>query len=135
MMLHGTTHLFAAPDAKDPFTLCGVEEGRRRWLHESIADGAEFQRCVRTLAHCKALGPDGVVNEVIQALPPDALEAIHMLFQLMWAAGHTPDAWKESVTALLYKKGDHMHLSNFRRVGLEAALYKLYTKMTNVRID
>jgi hypothetical protein len=48
----------------------------------------------------------------------------------MWAAGHTPDAWKESVTALLYKKGDHMHLSNFRRVGLEAALYKLYTKMT-----
>jgi hypothetical protein len=63
---------FAAPDAKDPFTLYSVEEGRRRWLHEGIADSAEFQRCVRTLAHCKAPGPDGVVNEVIQALPPDA---------------------------------------------------------------
>ena len=44
--------------------------------------------------------------------------------------GAHADAWKESVTALLYKKGDHMCVSNFRRVGLEAALYKLYTKLT-----
>ena len=59
---------FAQPDATDRFTLHGAEEGRCRWLHESIADGVEFQRCVRTLAHCKAPGPDGVVNEVIHRI-------------------------------------------------------------------
>jgi hypothetical protein len=69
----------------------------------------------------KGPGPDGVVNEVLQA----GHEALHALMQLMWAAGHTPDAWKRSETVLLYKKNTPMDLTNYRRVGLENILYKL----------
>ena len=120
---------FATQGATDTFTLHQPDAAQRSWLHEHIADRIAFNDCVTTLAHGKAPGPDGVVNEVIQALPRVAMDALHLLFQLMWAAGHTPDAWKESVTALLYKKGDSLLLPNYRRVGLEMALYKLYTKL------
>ena len=47
-----------------------------------------FQGLLNHLARGKAAGPDGVPNEL--------QEAIRRLFVVMWLAGHIPDKWKVS---------------------------------------
>lgn len=123
---------FATPGAPDGFQLalpCQQGPGQRTWLHEKVADEVAFQECVRSLARSKAPGPDGVTTEVLQALPAAGIRALHTLFQTMWAAGHTPDTWKESRTVLLYQKASPLLLPNYKRVGLEDTMYKLWTRV------
>ncbi len=45
----------------------------------------------------------------------------------MWIMGRTPNTWKVSNTARLYKKYDPLTASNYRPIGLANTLYKLWT--------
>jgi hypothetical protein len=102
-------------------------------LHHIIKDPCTFKQCTSSLSNNKCPGPDGIVNEIIKALPDDCKQAIHMLFQIMWATGITPTAWKESTTVLLYKhKGSITNLRYYRRIGLENTIYKLWTRMVTI---
>jgi exonuclease III len=99
-------------------------------LHHIIQDPCTFKQCISSLSNNKCPGPDGIVNEILKALPDDCKQAIHMLFQIMWATGITPTAWKKSTTVLLYKhKGNITNLRYYRRIGLENTVYKLWTRM------
>ena len=119
--------------APDPFHLTtAVTAGAapKQWLHTHIADAAAFTACLKTLAHGKAPGPDGVTNEMLQLLPPQGHNLLHSFIQLMWATKHTPTPWKHSITTLLYKnKGTPLQLKYYRRIGLENTIYKLWTRM------
>ena len=124
---------WAQPGAPDPFILTtAVTAGAapRQWLHTHIADRAAFEACLKTLAHGKAPGPDGVTNEMLQLLPPQGHHMLHSLIQLMWATKYTPTPWKHSITTLMYKnKGTPLQLKYYRRIGLENTIYKLWTRM------
>jgi hypothetical protein len=121
------------PGAPDQFDLAAADPGLAN-LDAIMADESTFRTCVDTLANNKAPGPDGVANEILKALPKPGHQAIHGLLQLMWATGHTPEAWKHSNTILLYKnKGHFTDLTNYRRVGLENTIYKLWTRMVTHR--
>jgi hypothetical protein len=104
-------------------------DGPRQWMHASIDDEVTFQSCMKTLAQGKAVGPDGVANELLQALPPSGKRALHNLLRIMWATGLTPTSWKGSITAMLYKKNTPLELNNYRRIGLEMTVYKVWTRM------
>lgn len=102
----------------------------REWLHGCLQDKVAFQECIKHLNNGKAPDPDGVINDLIKAAPKELLECLHLLIQLMWATGHTPDSWKLSTTILLQKpKGSPLELKTFRRIGLENTLYKVWTNM------
>lgn len=108
-------------------------EASRKWMHHIICVEHAFNTCLNTLRSAKAWGPDGVVNEVIQALPPAGKRAIHDLIKLMWATGLTPTSWKASDTVLLYKhKGTPLELDYYRRIGLEHTTYKVWTRMVAI---
>jgi ribonuclease HI len=95
-----------------------------------IDDELAFCSCIKTLAKGKAAGPDGVANEILQALPSAGKQALHNMIRLMWATGRTPDSWKKSDTILLFKnKGTPLDLKYYRRIGLELTVYKLWTRM------
>lgn len=106
-----------------------AHDGPRQWMHASIDDEVTFQSCLKTLAQGKAAGPDGVANELLQALPPSGKRALHNLLRIMWATGVTPTSWKGSITAMLYKKNTPLELNNYRRIGLEITVYKVWTRM------
>jgi hypothetical protein len=93
---------FTLPTAADRFTLEHPPPTTRS-LHHIIQDPCTFKQCTSSLSNNKCPGPDGIVHEIIKALPDDCKQAIHMLFQVMWATGITPTAWKEITTVLLYK--------------------------------
>jgi exonuclease III len=120
----------------DKYPLCtaGVQQRTQgATLQERIADEAAFGACVKTLAGAKAPGPDGITNEILQLMPGPAHEAMHALMQIMWATAYTPAAWKESLTVLIYKnKGSPLQLQQYRRIGLENTLYKLWTRLVTI---
>jgi ribonuclease HI len=126
----------------DPFQLMtnatlSIDDGDTEplWLHDCMADHTTFQECINHLSNGKAPGPDGVPNEILKALPPQAKKALHNFIQIMWATHLTPSTWKHSNTVLLYKnKGNPLELKYYRRIGLENTLYKLWTKMVTQAI-
>lgn len=107
----------------------GLVPAPRAWLFEQIWDAHLFQDCVRSLKNRKAPGPDGVTNEVLRALPPAGQSALHGVMQLMWATACTPDCIKSTTTVLAHKKKSTLHLANYRRLGLENTVFKLWTKL------
>ena len=88
-----------------------------------------MQSCVRRLSNGTQPGPDNIYNEVLKALPPPWITTIHHLFELMWATGYTPACLRHSHTIFLYKKGDHSDPANYRPLGLNNTLSKLWTSM------
>ena len=118
----------------DPFHLQQGRNGPATCQDEQdmlmqMDDACSFTDLLDHLAKGKAPGPDGVPNELLQALPIRLREAIRRLFVIMWLVGHTPDAWKTSRTVLLYKKGDPHCLQNWRPIALANTLYKTWTSM------
>lgn len=97
-------------------------------LLPAILDPLLFQRMYSGLKNNKAPGPDGVPNELLKCMPACFKTSVHSLFILMWLTATTPVSWKHSITKLLHKKGDTMHLSNYRPLGLGNSLYKLWTR-------
>eukprot|EP00882_Tetradesmus_deserticola_P013816 GHRQ01014673.1.p1 GENE.GHRQ01014673.1~~GHRQ01014673.1.p1 ORF type:complete len:453 (-),score=51.05 GHRQ01014673.1:440-1798(-) len=123
---------FAMPSATDGFTLENPQPTTRS-LHHIIQDTCTFTQCLNSLANNKCPGPDGIANEILKALPDECKQAIHLLFQIMWATGVTPKAWKCSTTIMLYKhKGRVTNLRYYRRIGLENTIYKLWTRMVTL---
>jgi hypothetical protein len=51
--------------------------------------------------------------------------ATHKLINSILNKGKLHDQWKESITVLIYKKGDKTNCSNFRGISLLLASYKL----------
>ena len=49
--------------------------------------------------------------------------------QLAWIWGETPDCWKTSHTIMLYKKSDPCLPQNYRPIGLNNAVAKLWTSL------
>jgi hypothetical protein len=47
----------------------------------------------------------------------------------MWIMGETPACWKTSNTIMLYKKGDPLQPSNYRPIGLNNTMGKLWSAM------
>ena len=90
-----------------------------------------FLDAIRRLKNGKQPGPDGIPNELIKHLPDNVHQAIHKLFVVMWATGHTPKLWKESSTILLHKKGSELDLNNYRPIALANTLYKLWTSIVH----
>jgi Reverse transcriptase (RNA-dependent DNA polymerase) len=85
--------------------------------------------CTRKLATNKITGPDGIPNELIMCLPTEMHLTIHKLMQLAWILGETPDCWKTSHTIMLYKKADPCLPQNYRPIGLNNAVAKLWTSL------
>ena len=96
-------------------------------VFDLLSDRCTYNNQLKSIKRGKTPGPDCVPNELLKILPEGWHDTIHSLFQIMWITGTTPEAWKVSVTSLLYKKGDPYLVANYRPIGLANALYKLWT--------
>eukprot|EP00798_Chlamydomonas_sp_ICE-L_P021318 gene21318-biopygen30035 len=115
----------------DPFTLETPAQPLRHQLEALtyLMEPSVYQTCVKHLAKNKEAGPDTILNETLQCIPLEWHTTIHQLFTLMWIMGHTPKCWKTSKTVMLYRKGEPTAPSNYKPVGLNNTLAKLWTSM------
>ena len=112
----------------------GQQQQHTTELTPLIMETTTYNNCIKHLARNKQPGPDGIPNELLGALPNEWHQTIHKLFTLMWILGETPTCWKTSTTIMLYKKGDHTNPANYRPIGLNNTMGKLWTAMTTTAI-
>lgn len=98
-------------------------------LVDRIREGALFERAIRCLSNGKATGPDGIPNELLKYMPIQWQRALRHFFVLCWIMGTTPTNFKQSTTVMLYKKGPTDQPRNYRPIGLNQTIYKLWTKV------
>ena len=90
----------------------------------------EISKLIKGLLNGKALGPDGIPNEVLKVvalvIKKDLAEAASYCF----TNGIVLESLKESITAVLYKKGkkDYSLLGSYRLIALENTLVKVLEK-------
>lgn len=83
----------------------------------------------------RAPGQDEVETEAIKLGGPILIKKILELFNLCLQNQKIPISWNDSLTILLYKKGDKTSLENYRPISLLDHLYKLYTRILTNRLE
>ena len=83
------------------------------------------------LPNDKALGPDGILNEVLKALAPEIVEGLAQGISIHLASSTLLDSLKESTTITLRKEGkkDYSLLSSYHPIALENTLVKVVEKI------
>ncbi|TKR65572.1 hypothetical protein L596_025959 [Steinernema carpocapsae] len=81
-----------------------------------------------------APGPDKVTYRELLDIDPYG-EALANLFSHCLSTQRIPQSWRDARTILLFKKGDHSDLSNWRPITLANTLYKTYTSILAKRIS
>ena len=107
----------AAPKAEKPVE--PIKEGEVKVIFQRLAKG-------------KAPGPDGIPYEVYTKL--GTAKALAMAFEQCRRRAHMPATWKESVTVLIYKKGDESIPTNWRPLALGQSVAKMYATLLSMRL-
>jgi hypothetical protein len=97
---------------------------------------SEIAWIVRHLKSCKAAGPDGIQNMIIQHLPRLGLKFIAKIFNSSLALNYFPTLWKVVKIIMLPKSGkDHSSPLNYRPICLLNSLAKLFEKIILKRLN
>ena len=75
----------------------------------------ELRAAVKRLKHGKALDPEGLSAELLQAMGREGMHKLHELVVAAWQHG-TPDVVKCSEHIPLHKKGDRTQPANYRGI-------------------
>ena len=81
----------------------------------------------------KAMGEDGLENEVWKYAPKEVGEALWELLRKIWNGEGIPEDWKKGVICPIYKKGDKRIAKNYR--GEEIKREKLKEKMRKMGVS
>ncbi|KAH7673194.1 hypothetical protein AAVH_26712 [Aphelenchoides avenae] len=95
---------------------------------------AEVENALKRFKIEKAPGPDGITAEMLKAGGELLWEQLAKLFTDCMRKKRIPLKWKESRSVLLYKKGDPNDVKNYRPICLLPVIYKLFTKISVIRI-
>lgn len=94
----------------------------------------EVLEAARRLSNKKAPGPDGIKNEFLKAIPAQVVPMIAACFTHILESETTPDTWAESITVMIFKKGDRNDPANYRPIALLNTLLKLFTQVLHNRL-
>ena len=83
----------------------------------------------------KAVGLDGISNQMLKHIPTNVLDFIHALFQKCWQSGILPSIWKESIVIPIHKKGKSKHeVNSYRPISLTSHVCKLLERIVLKRL-
>lgn len=91
----------------------------------------EISEALESLPNCKAAGPDGLANEVLKALGPEAFVGV---FAGIWEREESPQQWGQAIIHPLPKTGDMSDLGNTRGISLMSCACKLFGRVLNARL-
>lgn len=82
----------------------------------------------------KAPGPDQLTAEILKAMGPAAVDALHKICNDIWHTGDWPNDWTKSVILPLHKKGTTTKCDNYRTLALLSHASKILLHIINNRI-
>ena len=95
---------------------------------------SEIRNALSSMEDGKAPGNDGISVKALKSGGLHLWKALAERFSRYISCCEVPDAWRESKTILLFKKGDNEDLKNYRPICLLSHVYKLFTKIITNRI-
>uniref|UniRef100_A0A0N5C0B1 Reverse transcriptase domain-containing protein n=1 Tax=Strongyloides papillosus TaxID=174720 RepID=A0A0N5C0B1_STREA len=95
---------------------------------------SEIEYALKNTKNGKAPGLDTITNETLKAGGIHLWRILAELFTECLRTRKIPTLWKTSKTVLLFKKGDHEDIKNYRPICLLSSIYKLFTKIILNRI-
>ena len=81
----------------------------------------------------KAPGEDGILVDFLKDAGTEVHRRLARLFSQCIHKKKLPVSWYNAIIILLYKKGDHQDLSNYRPISLLSNIYKLFSKILTNR--
>jgi len=92
-----------------------------------VADpsACEVAMFIEKLKRHKSPGIDQIPAEMIKARGRIIHPEIHKLINSIWSKKELPEEWKESITVLIYKKGDKTDCSNYTGISILSTTYKI----------
>ncbi|CAG7728304.1 unnamed protein product [Allacma fusca] len=111
------------------------KEDLRQWhfiLDREISE-QELWSAVKSLPNKKAVGTDGIPNEVYKALTGEVLTYFTQVLNNVLNEG-IPEGWGEIITAPIYKKSCKETPSNYRTISLVNTITKIFTSIISNRI-
>ena len=98
-------------------------------------DEEEVRAQLKKMASGKAADKGGVVAEMLKHGGEVLVELLTELFNDVLEEGRPlPEYWKEMRLTVLFKKGDIQCLDNYRPVAIIPIMYKLFSRILDVRI-
>jgi len=94
----------------------------------------EVRRVVREMKDGKAMGVDGIPNEVWKYGGAGMEEWIWGFCNKVWRGGGWPEKWKEGIISPIVKKGEGEKVEDYRGVTLMTSAYKIYAAVLAGRI-
>ena len=95
----------------------------------------ELQHALRQIRCKKAPGPDGIHNEMLKHLGPQAKKFLLDVFNQSWNQGKVPKQWKHAEIIPILKKGKpKSNPRSYRPISLLSCMGKLMERMINSRL-
>ena len=95
----------------------------------------ELNDALGRLKQKKAPGPDGITNEMLRHLGPEAKKTMLAIFNDSWKSGLVPAQWKEAHIIPILKKGkDKSDPKSYRPISLLSCIGKLMERIVNTRL-
>ncbi|UYV73369.1 hypothetical protein LAZ67_10002875 [Cordylochernes scorpioides] len=95
----------------------------------------EIYDVVKKLANGKAVGQDGIPNELLKNLPTPTLTKLKNLFNKIMSTEKYPQLWTNSIVHPIYKSGDKNNPTNYRGIALCSNISKLFTTILRNRLN
>jgi len=85
----------------------------------------EICNAIDSVKENKSPGLDGITPEFYKAFKNDIVQPLYEMIIETYNEGELPDSLKKAVVTLIYKKGDHCNLENYRPISLTNYDYKI----------
>ena len=117
------------PTEVPPYTECNTDD------RNPFAGGFTPEEVWTRLHRCSntAPGPDGLRYVHWKQLDRGGF-TLNAVFNAIYRLDHIPQAWGESTTILLHKKGQKSEISNWRPISLSSTIAKLYSSILANRL-
>lgn len=113
--------------------MCG-ERGRRRIGEEEEIRKEENNEVIKSLKDGKAMGVDGIPNEVWRYGGEEIKKLVWGFCNKVWKGEGWPEEWKEGVVVPIVKKGKGEKVGEYKGVTVMSTLYKIYAGLLANRL-
>ena len=110
-----------------------INKDEQKQLNEWISE-PEIQNAIKEMASEKSPGDDGLPKEFYQKFKDILIPELCEIYNNIILSGKQPESPKNAIIKLIFKKGDHRKLKNWRPVSLLNVDYKILSKIMASRL-
>jgi exonuclease III len=96
---------------------------------------SEVSKAISRLKNGKAVGLDGISNEMIKASQHILLQCLTKVFNTIFVSGKYPKCWAEGYLTPIFKANDSQNPYNYRGIAVNSCVGKLFNSILNARLD